>query len=153
MDELTNALDVVDDKEDVVRYLLKKYYDSDLNQWTVKAFELRYLESADYHEQAISVSRSAMLPSIEYGKQISFPMKMQRNVIAFAELNVGQVRDLSSKNMDVNVLSIPTQNNPAHAGIVTHISDKLVVGVPSEPEFLDLQCQLLELAGRRVVFF
>lgn len=136
---------VISDDEDVVRYLKRRYYDAEEKQWSVNAFELR--QGEDY----ISVCRSQMLSTFQEGIRLSFPESMHKSIVAYAIIGVGTIRALSSDKTCVDVVAKPTEVNPSHAGITTHVENKLVIGVPTNPEYLSLQLSLLNIVQDNIV--
>lgn len=119
------------------------------------AFELR----ESINESYLSVMRL----SIDSWKQeiLLIPQRKNRQLYGYAEMNVGEIRDLKLKDVKYDVLPYPTETMKSHAGIMITYKDNplqggchldpLPVGMTEDFLLLAVRSQLTTLAQKQLV--
>ena len=117
-----------------------------------EAFRLRPAIKEDF----LSVMRMSFPSWVENIKRI--PQRRNRKMHGFAELNVGEIRQINLKNVEYDVRGCPSDSIASHAGIFVIINGENLVGgkllnsIESDVEqdflVLAIQRELVDLAQR-----
>ena len=119
-----------------------------------EAFRLR----ASINEDYLSVMRLSIPSWMDDIKHI--PQRQNRQLYGFAEMNVGEIRNIQLKDVSYDVQEIPNETMLSHVGIYIMVNDENLIGGKKlesiqdgeEQDFLLLaiQRELVEIAQKRL---
>ena len=119
-----------------------------------EAFRLR----ASINEDYLSVMRLSIPSWMDDIKRI--PQRQKRQLFGYAEMNVGEIRNIQLKNVTYDVHEIPNETMLSHAGIYILVNGENLIGgkkLKSSQEgkeqdvlLLAIQRELLEIAQKRL---
>ena len=117
-----------------------------------EAFRLRASIKEDY----LSVMRLSISSWMDDIKRI--PQRQNRQLFGYAEMNVGEIRNIQLKNVSYDVLEIPNETMPSHVGVYIFVNGENLIGGKKldsikegeEQDFLLLaiQRELVEIAQK-----
>jgi hypothetical protein len=117
-----------------------------------EAFRLR----ASINEDYLSVMRLSISSWMDDIKRI--PQRQNRQLFGYAEMNVGEIRNIQLKNVTYDVYEIPNETMLSHAGIYILVNGENLIGGKKlesirngeEQDFLLLaiQRELVEIAQK-----
>lgn len=122
----------VSDEESIARVIFSPMMIED-DSVSPSAFFLRNLKRQP--EDYVSVFRcDHMVPTLKNVSMIHPPTN--NTIYGYALLNVGFCRSVTYKDIAVDVLSHPSQNNKFHAGIHYSKSSTAIKGACTDPDFI-----------------
>jgi len=139
------------DSENVARAIFspKMVVDGEIQP---EAFRLRPTICEDY----LSVMRMSLPSWLDDIKRI--PQRKNRKLYGFAEMNVGEIRNIQLNDVAYDVKEIDTESAPSHAGIFITVKGKNLIGGMSidmpEPDMeqdfllLAIQRELVDIAQK-----
>lgn len=142
---------MITDAENVARAIFspRMIIDGELQP---EAFCLRAYLNEDY----LSVMRTSIASWLDDIKLI--PQSKNRQLFGYAEMNVGEIRNIQLKNVTYDVAEVSNENVKSHAGIFIQVNGENLVGGKKlesiqdseEQDFLLLaiQRELVDLAQR-----
>lgn len=131
MSEIQLPLQNITDEENIARVILSPMKVED-DEVSPSAFFLRDLKPP---EDFVSVFRhNYIIPTPENVSMIRVP---EGNILyGYALINVGICRNITYKDIMIDVLSHPSQRNPYHAGIHYSKSGNAIKGSCADPDFI-----------------
>lgn len=131
MSEIQSLPQNITDKENIARVILSPMMVED-DEVSPSAFFLRDLKPP---EDYVSVLRhNYIIPTPEDVSMIRVPKG--NTLYGYALINVGICRNISYKDIMIDVLSHPSQKNPYHAGIHYTKSGNAIKGSCADPDFI-----------------
>lgn len=131
MSEQQSIPTVITNDESIARIVFSPKMVED-DELSPSAFFLRNLRPP---EDYVSVFRyNYVIPTIETVSMIHPPKN--NTIYGYALINVGVCRNITYKDIMIDVLSHPTHNNPYHAGIHYSKSGCGIKGACTDPDFL-----------------
>lgn len=119
-----------------------------------EAFRLRASLSEDY----LSVMRLTIPSWLEDIKRI--PQRKNRKLFGYAEMNVGEIRNIRLASVKYDVRECPNESIASHAGIFISVNDENLIGgklletIQSETEqdflILAIQRELVDIAQKKL---
>ena len=112
---------MIEDKENVARAIFspKMVINGEIQP---EAFRLR----ASISEDCLSVMRMSFPSWIDDIKRI--PQRKNRKLYGFAEINVGEIRNIHMQNVSYDVLERHSESAPSHAGIFISVNGENLIG-------------------------
>jgi len=112
---------MIEDKENVARAIFspKMVINGEIQP---EAFRLR----ASISEDCLSVMRMSFPSWIDDIKRI--PQRKNRKLYGFAEINVGEIRNIHLQNVSYDVLERHSESAPSHAGIFISVNGENLIG-------------------------
>lgn len=131
MSEIQLPLQNITDEENIARVILSPMMVED-DEVSPSAFFLRDLKPP---EDFVSVFRhNYIIPTPENVSMIRVP---EGNILyGYALINVGICRNITYKDIMIDVLSHPSPRNPYHAGIHYSKSGNAIKGSCADPDFI-----------------
>lgn len=131
MSEIQLPLQNITDEENIARVILSPMMVED-DEVSPSAFFLRDLKPP---EDFVSVFRhNYIIPTPENVSMIRVP---EGNILyGYALINVGICRNITYKDIMIDVLSHPSHRNPYHAGIHYSKSGNAIKGSCADPDFI-----------------
>lgn len=142
---------MIEDIENVARAIFspKMIIDGEIQP---EAFRLRSSISENY----LSVMRMSVPSWVEDVKKI--PQRKNRKLYGFAEMNVGEIRNIHLNNVSYDVQDCSSESVPSHAGIFITVNGEDLIGgkrvTMAEPDIeqdfllLAIQRELVDIAQK-----